>query len=94
MLKEANSYFGIPHRIYRSVTEIRRDMESISERIKDANERLNLRSLLLDFIDKDREGAPSHPAFWIPELEIALSEARRAYSSLSELNLELTMLEE
>ena len=94
MLKDANSYFGIPARIYRSATEIRRDMENISDRINDANEKLNLRSLLVDFIDVGRDAYSGHPAFWIPELEAALREARAAYESLSALNLELTMLEE
>ncbi len=82
---------GEPARIYRTTTEIRRDMERISNKIKEANERLSLRSILLDLVDATRDEGED-PAYWIPELTAALGEARVAYDSLCELKDELSAL--
>lgn len=82
---------GIPARIYRTTTEIRRDMERISDKIKEANDKLSLRSMLLDLVDATRDEGED-PAYWIPELTAALNEARAAYDSLCELREELSAL--
>lgn len=82
---------GIPARIYRTTTEIRRDMERISDKIKEANDKLSLRSMLLDLVDATRDEGED-PAYWIPELTAALNEARSAYDSLCELREELSAL--
>ena len=82
---------GIPAGIYRTTTEIRRDIERISDKIKEANERLCLRSMLLDLVDATRDEGED-PAYWIPELTAALNEASEAYGSLCELKDELSAL--
>lgn len=82
---------GEPARIYRTTAEIRRDMERISNKIKEANERLSLRSILLDLVDATRDEGED-PAYWIPELTAALNEARVAYESLCEFKDELSEL--
>ena len=98
-MKERNLYkgsvmsAGIPARIYRTTTEIRRDMERITDKIKEANDRLCLRSMLLDLVDATRDEGED-PAYWIPELTAALNEARVAYDTLCELKDELSCLYE
>lgn len=94
MFREGNYYTGDPARVYRSAREIRRDMHSISIRIKEANERLNLRSILIDIISDLPSQVNRDPSFWISELEAAITDAREAYDMLSGLNEELSMLEE
>ena len=84
---------GEPARIYRTTTEIRRDMERISDKIKEANDRLSVRSILLDLVDATRDEG-DNPAYWIPELTAALEEARAAYESLCEFKDELSALYE
>lgn len=84
---------GTPARVYRTTAEIRRDMERISEKIREANDRLSLRSMLLDLVDATRDEGED-PAYWIPELTAALNEARAAYDSLCEFKDELSALYE
>lgn len=79
---KAGSYEGEPVRLYRSPMEIRRDIFEINERIKAADERLNIRTLLTDLITEYSEGDPEE---WIPELACALAEAERVLDSLCEL---------
>lgn len=81
---------GIPPRIYRSPNEIRRDIDEISAKIKEANTRLNLRALVIDIISSD---STNEPANLISELESAIEEAREALSELRNLENELTALE-
>ena len=94
MFREGNYYTGEPARVYRSVGEIRRDLHSIRVRIREANARLNLRSVLMDIISDSPASAKGDPSVWIPELEAAISDAKDAYTELCELKEELYMLEE
>ena len=82
---------GLPPRIYRSVDEIRRDISRINERIDETNDMLNIRSLLLDMLIGDGRTPPEE---LIPELELAIDDAKRALLSLSEFKEELSLLEE
>lgn len=91
MYRESDAYAGTPARVYRSLGEIRRDICYIRGEIKEAGESLNMRALLLDFLDRLRD---SEPCEWLPELEAAVAEAREAYDSLRELNEELVCLRE
>ena len=93
LYKDSVMCAGEPARIYRTTTEIRRDMERISDKIKEANGRLSVRSILLDLVDATRDEG-DNPAYWIPELTAALDEARVAYESLCELKDELSALYE
>ena len=93
MYRECSISSGLPERVYRGVGEIRRDIGNIAARIRETNERLNLRSILLDLVDITR-AVGDNPAVWIPELTDAIDEARSAYESLSELKEELSCLRE
>lgn len=93
LYKDSVMSAGEPARIYRTTTEIRRDMERISDKIKEANDRLSVRSILLDLVDATRDEG-DNPAYWIPELTAALEEARAAYESLCEFKDELSALYE
>ena len=81
---------GIPPRIYRTPSEIRRDIDEISSKIKETNLKLNLRALVIDIISCERESTPEK---LIGELEVAITEAREALSELENLHSELSALE-
>lgn len=82
---------GLPTRIYRSLGEIRRDINVIKERIDYTDEQLNIRSLLLELLSGARY---SNPEVLIPELYEAITEANEALESLLKLKEELLALEE
>lgn len=84
MLALTDSYEGMPARLYRAPEEIRRDIRRITEKIKEADEMLSVRSILLDLVS---ECLVSDPHKWIPELrETALlaDESLRAMKRLCE----------
>lgn len=93
MYRVNSFYSGESPRIYRNTGEIRKDIKRISDEIRESNERLNLRALLLDLVDECR-AEELKPAIWIPELSAALDEAREAYERLSTLYDELEILHE
>ena len=94
MYREAGNHYSAELVAYRSAGEIARDVGKIKERTDAVNERFNLRSLLVDMIDEASIKGLCEPSLWIPELEIAISEARAAYNVLCDLNIELVTLEE
>ena len=84
---------GTPPRLYRSTTEIHRDMLRISAVIAEQEEMLSVHNLLLEMIPTWAEQSPER---WIPELEETVAEAtdalanlRRLQSALEELRREL-----
>ena len=81
---------GMRDAIYRSHDEILDDIITIKERINEVNERLNLRSLVLDMLSDDR--MESDPEYFAAELERAVSEANEARARLIGLEKELTEL--
>ena len=91
MYRNYDSVGGMPARLYRSLGEIRSDMRRIGEDIREANEQLNLRSLLTELLDSSRKLKPEQLVF---DLEEAVEAARGALSRLSELKDELYALEE
>ena len=82
MFVNANVYEGIPARLYRSPCEIRRDMTRISKQIKEADQMLSVRNILVEMISECTEGEPSK---WIPELEQIVGEARESLDCLNRL---------
>ena len=91
MYYEGNFETGRPSRIYRTVSEIRRDMNIITDKIKESEERINIRELLLELLSG---GAESDPKMLIPELYEAITEAKEALSELKTLSEELSDLRE
>ena len=92
MYKVYDASVGLPPTIYRTPCEVRRDISAIRDKISDINERLNLRTLLMDILSDER--TVSEPEFWIPELTEALGEAKEAQICLIRLERELAELEE
>ena len=82
MFVSANVYEGTPSRLYRSPCEIRRDMQVISKQIKEADEMLSVRNILVEMIHECSAGEPEK---WISELEEIVCEARRSFESLKRL---------
>ena len=92
MYKVYDASVGLPPTLYRTPREIRRDISAIREKINDINERMNLRTLLMDILSDER--TVREPEFWIPELTEALREAEQAQKCLIGLEAELTELNE
>ena len=87
------SGFGFEGRIYRSPSEIKRDIEEVAERISEINEMLNIRSLISDVISEQSDTEPKRSAEAVSELvefaDEALYEMRELSELLSELREEL-----
>lgn len=88
-----NVYEGMPPRLYRTPSEIRRDMAQIAAKIRENEEMLSVHNLLIEMIPQWAEESPDR---WLPELEDTVAEAyealdrlRRLKGALEELALEL-----
>lgn len=77
-----NNVEGTPARLYRSPSEIRKDIESISIKIEETTDMLSVHNILMEMIPMWAEEAPED---WIPELEDTLAEAEEALVCLKEL---------
>ena len=90
MFKIFDATAEMPSVPYRTPREVRRDISVIKEKIKDVNERLNMRTLLMDMLSD--EGTVNNPNSWIPELTEALEVARQSQMTLLSLEKELREL--
>ena len=86
-----NNVEGEPARLYRSTSEIRRDISQINAKIEGISDMLSEHNLLIEMIPIWAEEAPED---WIPELEDTLDEATDALETLRELKEELMELRE
>ncbi len=91
MHRYMNVTFGVPDRMYRSPTEIRREMDEVRSGILKINDGLNIRSLLLDIYAPDGNESPEE---LVKALSEALTTAESAISELEGLYSELEMLDE
>ncbi len=91
MFMTANSYEGIPSRLYRAPQEIRRDIFSVKESIEEINDTLSVHNLLMEFLS---EWSKKEPEKWIEELEEILCEAKESLERLGELKSSLDELKE
>ena len=82
MFVNSNVYEGMPARLYRSPCEIRRDMTRISKQIKEADEMLSIRNILVEMLT---ECSGSEPSRWITELEEIVKDARDSLDNLQRL---------
>ena len=76
---------------YRSLSDIRSDIRDVSEKIRDINEGLNIRHILMQTMSRSAEEDPQK---WIPELSEIISGAEAGLMALSELNELLDDLKE
>ena len=90
MYRECDMSIGAPARVYRSLFEIKKDLDDIKARIAEANGRLDLRQTLLNLSEECL--SVGNADAWIGELSHAVDDARSAYASLSGLKLELSAL--
>ena len=79
---------GLPPALYRSPTEIRREIREISKRISEAEEMLSVRNIILALVS---EWAELEPERWIEELEETVEEARDALRALD--NMKETLID-
>ncbi len=91
MYRGYDDEFGEAPRIYRAPDEIRLDIYEVKLAIENINERLNIRSLMLEMISDEESLSPGK---LVSTLENMLSEAEEALAELSKLNEELSLLEE
>lgn len=89
MLVHSSVNEGMPARLYRSPCEIRRDMTIISKQIKEADEMLSVRNILVEMLSECARGDPER---WIPELEELVADARASLDSLTRLKSALSLL--
>ena len=82
MLVHSSVNEGMPARLYRSPCEIRRDMTRISKQIKEADEMLSVRNILVELLSEWSDG---DGAKWIPELEEIVRDARASLDNLRRL---------
>ena len=80
---------GMPPRLYRTPSEIHRDMIRISARIRENEEMLSVHNLLIEMIPTWAEQSPEK---WLPELEATVAEALDALDKLKKLQLGLETL--
>ena len=80
---------GMPPRLYRTPSEIHRDIIRISSRIRENEEMLSVHNLLIEMIPTWAEQSPER---WIPELEATVAEAGEALENLKKLQLALEEL--
>ena len=90
MYKECDFSIGAPARVYRTLFEIKCDLDDIKERIAEANGRLDLRQTLLSLSEECLSS--SNADAWIGELSRTVDDAKSAYASLSGLKIELSAL--
>ena len=67
---------------YRSPYEIRRDIGEINRRIKDTDEKINVRILLTELLSRCADGRADE---YMPEIQQAIKEAEGVLSQLCEL---------
>ena len=84
-----NSNEGMPPRLYRTPSEIHRDMIRISARIRENEEMLSVHNLLIEMIPTWAEQSPEE---WLPELEATVAEALEALDKLKKLQFALETL--
>ena len=82
MFVSTNVCEGMPARLYRSPFEIRRDVTKISKQIKEADEMLSVRNILVDMIYMCTVGDGDS---WISELEELAFQTRKSCEGLSRL---------
>jgi len=91
MLVYGNAGEGYPVRLYRDAGEVRSDIANIYEKIRDAEEMLTVRGLVMDMVS---EWSLKDPKKWIRELEESIEEAREALESLNRLYEALEEIQE
>ena len=89
MYTHSNTAEGLPPRLYRTPSEIHRDMICISARIRENEEMLSVHNLLIEMIPTWVDQSPER---WIPELEATVAEATDALENLKRLQLALEEL--
>lgn len=89
MYRTYDGYDGEPPMLYRSAASIKHDIREISLKIKDAEEMLSVRSLLMDMLT---ECADDDPESWLPEIEEVVAEARESLLHLRQLKDDLDEL--
>lgn len=87
----ADTYEGLPPRLYRSPREIKADIRRISREIQEADEMLSIRHILMEMIS---ECAEKEPVRWIGELQETVDEAKETLERLERLKSALEDLEE
>lgn len=91
MIMGCDPYEGEGVHIYRSLSEIRRDIESVSDMIADINDMLNIRDMLMQALNEE---ALSSPSEWLPEILELTEGAREGLRELELLNETLEELKE
>ncbi len=90
MLRPYDFNEGLPPRIYRRPSEIRDDISKIRGEIKEIENMLTVKNLLMEIITEQA----GLPAKWVPELEDAAAYARESLDKLTSFSTRLDELRE
>ena len=74
-----STYEGEPARLYRTPGEIRRDINTIKDKIEKVGNMLNIRNMLTEMISECAIGDPER---WIPTLRMIVDEAEDSLDML------------
>ena len=84
-------YEGIPARLYRSIAEIRRDMEIIEEKIRETEKKLSVHSLISGIMES---GSRVIDKSVVLTLELVLADAENSLFRLERVRDAMNYLEE
>lgn len=87
----ADTYNGLPDRLYRLPEEINRDIKKIKEKIELTGERINVPNVISEILKEAKEREPES---FIRELENLVADALDALFELQKLSDSLEILED
>ncbi len=90
MIRPYDDNEGIPPRLYRRPSEIREDISRIRGEIKEIENMLTVKNLLMEIITEEAR----LPSRWVPELEEAAAYARDSLDKLTSFSQRLDELRE
>ncbi len=89
MYRTYDIYEGEPIMLYRSAESVKNDIRKISDKIKEAEQMLDIRSLLMDMLTKCAEEDPER---WLPDIEDVVRDAANTLEQLRSLKESLEEL--
>ncbi|MBO5009923.1 MAG: hypothetical protein IKJ13_01825 [Clostridia bacterium] len=91
MMLSRDPYEGAPPRLYRGCEEIRSDISELRAELREIEERLTVRNVLMELVSSTDH---SDPALWVPVLEDIAAEAREALDRLNSFGERIEELRE
>lgn len=91
MMLSSRPYDGAPPRLYRSCAEIRADIRELKAELREIEEKLTVRNVLMELVSSADN---SDPSSWVPVLEDIAAEAGEALERLTSFGERIEELRE